>query len=241
MIAEETASESRPPQPPEAVVQARKLSRTYVRGVQRIEVLRDVTFDAYAGELVLIAGVSGSGKTTLLNLLAGLDDPDGGELEVLGHVIQNLTRTARDNLRLTQIGFVFQEANLVPDLTAHENVQLILRAAGRAGDESRMLAGEALDRVGLAGLHDRYPRELSGGQAQRVGIARAVAGDRPVILADEPTGSVDHRNSIEIFELFRSLADDGRSIVLSSHDPQVRDIAHRAFDLTDGVLEPVTA
>ncbi len=127
------------------------------------------------------------------------------------------------------------------DFTARENVELILRAGGRSGADAAALAAAALDRVGLEGLHARFPRELSGGQAQRVGIARAVAGDRPLILADEPTGSIDQRTSLGIFELLRSLADEGRSIVLSSHDPRAGEFAHRALHLADGVLEPAAA
>lgn len=188
--------------------------------------------------MILVSGVSGSGKTTLLNIISGLDDPDEGHVIVMSQSLSSLTTRAREELRLKSIGIVFQEANLVPDFTARENVELVLRASGLGQDDPRAAALHALREVGLGELGDRYPREMSGGQAQRVGIARALAGGRPLILADEPTGAVDRRTATGIFSLLSEIARAGRAVLVSSHDPLARRFATRAYRLQDGRLEP---
>ncbi len=213
------------------------ISRSFRRGAEIVPVLSEVNLELNAGELVLISGVSGSGKTTLLNLLSGLDTPDSGIVHIAGVSLKELDRRARDHLRLSGIGAVFQEPNLVPDFTSRENVELVLRAAGLGALDPAREARAALAQVGLEGLEDRHPRELSGGQAQRVGIARAIAGGKPLLLADEPTGAVDRQKSTEIFHLLKEIADSGRAVLLSSHDPAARDQASRSYTLVDGRLE----
>lgn len=220
-----------------AILEASNLTRSFTKGGQVIPVLSGLSLSQEVGELVLISGVSGSGKTTLLNLLSGLDKPDEGEVRIAGSTMTSMRDSERDFLRLSKIGIVFQEPNLVPDFTARENVELVLRAAQLGGANPAQCARDALNQVGLDGLEDRYPRELSGGQAQRVGIARAIAGDKPVILADEPTGSVDRRTSDEIFSTLRKIVDDGRAVLLSSHDPRAHEFASRSYHLVDGHLE----
>lgn len=221
-----------------AVLELEGVTRTFYKGERRIPVLEDLSLRQSVGELVLISGVSGSGKTTLLNIVAGLDDPDEGSVRVLSHSLSGLATRGREELRLRSIGIVFQEANLVPDFTARENVELVLRASGLSSENPRQEALDALRQVGLDGLSDRFPREMSGGQAQRVGIARAVAGGKPLILADEPTGAVDRQTSTEIFSLLGEIARSGRAVLVSSHDPLARRFAARAFRLVDGRLEP---
>lgn len=168
-------------------------------------VLDDVTVSMQPGVMTLLHGVSGSGKTTLLNIMSGLLKPASGTVFVEGSDIYSLSTSERDDIRLNRIGMIFQEHSLIVDFTVRENVELILRVRG-FGSRSRVMAIEALERVGIAHLQDRYPRQLSGGEAQRVGIARAIAGDRPILLADEPTGQLDRRNSQMVFELLRALA-----------------------------------
>ena len=201
-------------------------------------VLDDVTVSMQPGVMTLLHGVSGSGKTTLLNIMSGLLKPTSGTVFVEGSDIYSLSTSERDDIRLNRIGMIFQEHSLIVDFTVRENVELILRVRG-FGSRSRVMAIEALERVGIAHLQDRYPRQLSGGEAQRVGIARAIAGDRPILLADEPTGQLDRRNSQMVFELLRALAEDekGRTVVLSSHDPTAKEYAHRSCELFDGHLE----
>ena len=174
----------------------------------------------------------------MLNIMSGLLKPASGTVFVEGSDIYSLSTSERDDIRLNRIGMIFQEHSLIVDFTVRENVELILRVRG-FGSRSRVMAIEALERVGIAHLQDRYPRQLSGGEAQRVGIARAIAGDRPILLADEPTGQLDRRNSQMVFELLRALAEDekGRTVVLSSHDPTAKEYAHRSCELVDGHLE----
>lgn len=201
-------------------------------------VLDDVTVFMKPGEMTLLHGVSGSGKTTLLNVMSGLLKPTSGTVLVEGIDIYSLSTPERDDIRLNRIGMIFQEHSLIADFTARENVELILRVRG-FGSRSHAMAVEALEKVAIGHLQGRYPRQLSGSEAQRVGIARAIAGDRPILLADEPTGQLDRRNSQMVFELLRNLAEDGggRTVVLSSHDPTAKDYAHRSCELVDGHLE----
>lgn len=214
------------------------VTRAFYKGERKIPVLDGLSLHQNAGELVLISGVSGSGKTTLLNIVSGLDDPDQGKVQVMSHTLSELSMRDREELRLKSIGIVFQEANLVPDFTARENVELVLRASGLRDKDPRETSIDALRQVGLEELSDRFPREMSGGQAQRVGIARAMAGGKPIILADEPTGAVDRRTSTEIFSLLKGIAGSGRAVLVSSHDPLARQFATRAYRLEDGRLEP---
>lgn len=195
-------------------------------------------FVANAGDFVCVFGASGSGKSTLLNLLAGLDLPDSGEIQVGGEDVARLDESGRARLRLRTVGVVFQDHNLLEEFTAVENVALPLEALGASRKAAEKEAIDQLARVGLAGLENRFPQQLSGGQRQRVGIARALTGDRAVLLADEPTGSLDSAASTGIFALIRDLCDDGLLAVVCSHDPLCRDFGHTVYEMRDGRLAP---
>ncbi|MFN8074553.1 MAG: ABC transporter ATP-binding protein [Kineosporiaceae bacterium] len=189
-----------------------------------------------AGSLVAVHGVSGSGKTTLLNLMAGLDVPSSGSVLVGGTDVGALTEDQRSRLRLTRVGVVFQEHHLIDEFTAVENVMLPLEVAGAKASEARVEALAALERMGLHGLAARYPCQLSGGQRQRVGICRALVGGRQVLLADEPTGALDSRNSLALLEILRGLSDQGAIVVVATHDPMVTSFADVVLTMSDGAL-----
>lgn len=212
------------------------LSRSFITGAETVWAVREVDLQARAGEFVCVFGASGSGKTTLLNLVAGLDTPTAGTVFVESADVGGLNEDQRARLRLETVGVIFQEHNLVEEFTVTENVALPLEILGVRYREALRLADLELDRVGLSGLGRRLPRELSGGQRQRVGIARALVGQRRVLLADEPTGALDSRNSRALFELLRELADQGALVVVCSHDPMCRDFADAVYEMTDGSL-----
>lgn len=213
------------------------LSKAYVLPAERIQVLDDVSLTVDAGESVCIMGSSGSGKSTLVNVLAGLDDADAGDVRVLGHDLTALGERERAAVRLHDIGIIFQDHGLAPDLTAAENIEIVLRARGFSAAESRALALASLDAFGLGPMSARLPRHLSGGQQQRVGVARAVAGGKQVVLADEPTGALDETNSMMLFELLADLASShGVAVVLCTHDPNARTVTDRSLDLSGGRL-----
>lgn len=191
---------------------------------------------AYAGEFVCVFGASGSGKSTLMNLLAGLDLPDSGEIQAGGRDVGRLDESGRAKLRLGTVGVVFQDHNLLEEFTAAENVALPLEASGIDPGPAREEAVRQLARVGLSGLEGRYPDQLSGGQRQRVGIARALTGQRAILLADEPTGSLDSAASTDLFALIRTLCDGGLLAVVFSHDHECRRFADTLYEMTDGRL-----
>ncbi|MFE7561222.1 ABC transporter ATP-binding protein [Kitasatospora sp. NPDC057500] len=193
-----------------------------------------VSLTVEAGELAVLVGASGSGKSTLLNLIGGLDRPDSGELSVLGSDMTAASEKELARMRLTRIGFVFQDFNLLRDLTLLENVSLPLEGAGVARRAARDAAAKALARVGLGGLGDRFPSEVSGGQQQRVAIARAVVGEREIVLADEPTGALDSATGREIMELLSGLSGEGTTVVLSTHNPANLAFASQVVTLRDG-------
>jgi putative ABC transport system ATP-binding protein len=207
-----------------------------VSAVETVWAVRDVSLTARGGEFILISGASGSGKTTLLNLIAGLDRPEQGVVRVAGIDVTSLDDTGRALLRLERVGVVFQEHRLIEEFTAVENVALPLEARGVGTGIALERAAEALLRVGLDRLGARRPDQLSGGQRQRVGIARALVGGRRVLLADEPTGSLDSKTSLEIFGLFRELCDQGVLVVLCSHDPRSASFVDRHVEMVDGEL-----
>lgn len=213
------------------------VSKAYRSAAETVWAARDVDFTARAGEFVCVYGASGSGKSTLLNLLAGLDLADSGEIRVGGVDVSTADEAQRAELRLRTVGVVFQDHNLIEEFTAAENVALPLEARGVPLDQAREQALEQLSRVGLAGLEDRLPWQLSGGQRQRVGVARALTGQRAVLLADEPTGALDSAATQELFELIRRLCDDGVLAVVCSHDPHCRDFADTVYEVVDGRLE----
>lgn len=215
------------------------LTKTYVSGRRDLTVLKDITFHLEPGGFLAIVGPSGSGKTTLLGLLAGLDRPTAGEVHLDGSALNALSEDARARLRGEKVGFVFQSFQLVPTLTALENVQVPLELRGeRTGGR----AAELLARVGLDGREHHYPAQLSGGEQQRVALARAFANRPRILFADEPTGNLDARTGHMIVELMTALNQDlGTTLVLVTHDPDLAARAHRTIRLADGAVVSDTA
>jgi putative ABC transport system ATP-binding protein len=217
------------------VVSARDLSRRYGEGNLAVEALRSVSLDVDPGKLTAVMGPSGSGKSTLMHLLAGLDRPTSGEVYVAGTNVAKLNDNELTKLRREHIGFVFQFFNLLPMLTAEENVRLPLSIAGEKPDEEWFEA--LIEKVGLRERRTHRPSELSGGQQQRVAIARALVSRPTVVFADEPTGNLDSRTSNEILELIRdSVASYGQTTVMVTHEPRAAAIADRIVFLADGRL-----
>jgi putative ABC transport system ATP-binding protein len=225
--------------PGETAIELTGVTRRFASGVDVVWAVRGVTLRVSYGEFTCVLGASGSGKTTLLNLIAGLDKPDAGSVYVGGHDLTRLSEADRSRLRLTEIGVVFQDHNLIEEFTAVENVMLPLEVAGVSGAEARRQSELLLNRVGLAGLSGRLPSQLSGGQKQRVGIARALIGRRRILLADEPTGALDSANSRALFSLFSDLSADGLCVLLVTHDPLSRGYVDSAHEMTDGQLQEV--
>lgn len=219
---------------PEPILIARDLTKVFRTGRQEVRALRGVTLTVSSGEFLALVGPSGSGKTTLLNLAGALDVPTSGELTVLGRRIGELSQRERADLRLRSIGFVFQAFNLVPVLTAIENVEFVLELQGMTQGR-RDRASAVLQELGLAELADRRPAELSGGQQQRVAVARAVAARPALVLADEPTANLDGENAEVLMHMMRDLRDrHGMTFVFSTHDPRVVAHAVRVVTLVDG-------
>jgi putative ABC transport system ATP-binding protein len=220
----------------QVLVEARGLRRSFSSDVETIHAVDDVDLDVLAGEFVCIHGASGSGKSTLIGVLAGLDVPERGELTLAGRSVTGLDDTGRAQLRISTVGVVFQDHALIEEFTALENVALPLAVQGMAKQAAELEAREQLARVGMRDLVHRFPGQLSGGQRQRVGIARALVGDRRVLLADEPTGALDSKNSLALFELIRQLCDQGVAAVVCSHDTRCQDYADSVFEMVDGRL-----
>ncbi len=216
------------------IVSARGVTRVFTQGNLQVPALRGVDLEVYEGEFLAIVGPSGSGKTTLLNLIGALDVQTAGELTVAGRSVAALSKSARAELRLRAIGFVFQAYNLVPVLTALENVEFVLELQG-AGADRRTRALEVLDELHLADLAHRRPGELSGGQQQRVAVARAVAARPRLVLADEPTANLDGENAETLMHLMRDLCQARHmTFLFSTHDPRVVAHAERVVTLLDG-------
>ncbi|MDN5978306.1 ABC transporter ATP-binding protein [Acidipropionibacterium jensenii] len=212
------------------------VSRVYGCGEQAVHALRDVTLDVQTGHFVSVMGPSGSGKSTLLGLAGGLDQPTEGTVSVCGQPLSGMSRDDLARVRRRQLGFVFQDFNLVSTLTALENVALPLELDGVGARAARAAACEALERIGLSALGDRFIEEMSGGQQQRVAIGRAIVGDRRLLLADEPTGALDSATGDEVMALIRQLADDGVAVVLVTHEARHAAWADRVVFLRDGTL-----
>jgi putative ABC transport system ATP-binding protein len=218
------------------LVSARKLQKTFAIGNLEVHALRGIDFELRQGEFAALVGPSGSGKSTLLNLIGALDSISGGELLVLGQDILKLSKEERARLRLSSLGFVFQAFNLVPVLTAVENVEFVLELQG-VGAEKRERAMEILSELGLADLADRRPSELSGGQQQRVAVARAVVSRPRLVLADEPTANLDGPNAESLMELMLNLNKrHAMTFLFATHDPRMMNHAGRVVTLTDGVI-----
>jgi len=219
----------------EAIVSARNLARRYGSGDTAVDALRGVSLDVGAGELVAVMGPSGSGKSTLMHLLAGLDQPTEGTVAIAGNDITTMSDTELTKLRRAHIGFVFQFFNLLPMLTAEENITLPLRIAGKKTDQAWLDA--VLRQVGLAERRSHRPSELSGGQQQRVAIARALLSKPSVLFADEPTGNLDSTTSAEILEVLRAAVEGyGQTTIMVTHDAKAAAIADRILFLADGEI-----
>jgi putative ABC transport system ATP-binding protein len=218
-----------------AAIAALELTRRYGDGESAVEAVRDVSLAIAHGEFAAVMGPSGSGKSTLMHLLAGLDRPTAGTVEIGGHEITSMGDKELTLLRRKHIGFVFQAFNLVPTLTAEENVTLPLAIAGRKIDQAWV--DGVIERVGLADRRRHRPAELSGGQQQRVALARALVSEPTVLFADEPTGNLDSRTSAEVLELLReTVSEYGQTTVMVTHDPRAAAAADRVLFLADGQL-----
>jgi putative ABC transport system ATP-binding protein len=222
------------------ILNCQSLSRTYRSGGQDLTVLKDITFTLEQGEFLAILGPSGSGKTTLLGLLAGLDRPTTGTVHLDGQALGAMSEDERARLRVEKIGFVFQSFQLIPTLTAQENVQVPLELRGEAAATGR--ARDLLARVGLRGREHHYPAQLSGGEQQRVALARGFSSRPKVLFADEPTGNLDASTGATIIELMVNLNDElGTTLVLVTHDLDLAARAHRTIRLADGRVVADTA
>jgi putative ABC transport system ATP-binding protein len=220
-----------------AVISLRHITKTFSKGGTKVTPLHDVSLDIIEGEFVSLMGPSGSGKSTLLNLIAGIDKPTQGRLGVFGEDITDWSEDDLAEWRTRAVGYVFQQFNLMPVLTAYENVELPLLLLKLSARERKRLVETALDIVDLTDRASHFPRQLSGGQEQRVAIARALATDPQVILADEPTGNLDRESAGAVMELFRELNQRfGKVIVMVTHDPQVAATASRQLHLDKGEL-----
>jgi putative ABC transport system ATP-binding protein len=218
------------------VLELRNVTRIHGRGEVAVHALRGVSLTVAPGELVAVMGPSGSGKSTLLNLAGGLDAPTSGEVVVEGQVLGALSRRALAAVRRRRVGYVFQDLNLLPSLTAAENVGLPLELDGTSLRRTRRAALAALEEVGLGQLAPRFPDEMSGGQQQRVAIARALVGDRRLVLADEPTGALDSQTGESVLKLMRARVDAGAAGVLVTHEARHAAWADRVVFLRDGSI-----
>ena len=220
------------------IVSIRQIVKSYLRGKQRVEVLRELDLEVETGEFLALMGPSGSGKTTLLNLIGGLDRPDSGEVTVAGERIDRLSSGRLAKWRARNVGFIFQFYNLLPVLTAERNVEVPLLLTKLGAKERRRNVAAALELVGLADRAKHKPAELSGGQQQRVAIARALVSDPRVLVCDEPTGDLDRETSESILDLLQLLnKKQGKTIVMVTHDPRAATIADRVLFLADGRIE----
>ena len=217
------------------VMQLQKVTRIYQMGDQTLRALDDVDFEASSGDLLAVMGTSGSGKSTLMNVLGCLDRPTSGRYLLAGQEVSTMSRDQLARVRNQTIGFVFQSFNLLSRTSALENVELpMLYRRGVSAKERRERAMAALDSVGLANRADHHPNQLSGGQQQRVAIARALVNRPALLLADEPTGNLDTRTSVEVMQIFQHLNDDGLTIVLVTHEPDIAEYASRVVAFRDG-------
>ena len=219
------------------IVECINVNKTYQQGQIKVHALRDISLVIEKGEFAAVAGPSGSGKTTLLNLVGGLDASDSGSIVVDGNAFDQMSQSQLANLRLHKIGFVFQAYNLIPVLSAAENVEFVMLLQGVTAHERQQRAKAILDDVGLAGKYDRRPAELSGGQQQRVAVARAIVSSPSIVLADEPTANLDSKTGEGLLEMMQKMNEEKRvTFIFSTHDKMVMDYARRLIFLRDGRL-----
>lgn len=219
------------------VIQLRNIMRNFRLGSETIQVLRSINLNISRGEYVALMGPSGSGKSTLMNILGCLDTPTSGEYELNGQLVSKLSDNELADIRNKEIGFIFQTFNLLPRSTALDNVILPLIYAGESKSDRETKARKALDQVGLSDRIMHKPNELSGGQRQRVAIARALVNTPSILLADEPTGNLDTKTSIEIMGLLHDIHAQGNTIIIVTHEEDIAQHAHRIIRLRDGVIE----
>jgi len=219
-----------------ALIEIKNVTKHYSSGEDVVEALRGVDIRIEAGEFITIMGQSGSGKSTLLSVLGGMNHPTGGEIEMAGVKLYQLPSEKLADFRARHLGFVFQSFHLIPYLTAIENVMLPLAIVKMKSGEKRTAAKNALDRVGLGAKLDRLPNQLSGGEQERVAIARAIVNNPQILLADEPTGNLDSKTSDEVMALFRELNDAGQTVVMVTHNADNCRYADRSIVLRDGLI-----
>ena len=216
--------------------QMRGINKIYPMGDEEAHILKDVNLDVERGEYLSVLGPSGSGKSTLMNIIGCLDVPTFGRYILNGREIEELSEAELAAIRSREIGFIFQNSQLLPRLTAQKNVELPLIYAGVSPKERRMRAARMLERVGLADRMGHYPNQLSGGQQQRVAIARALVGNPSILLADEPTGALDQKTGKQVMGLFQELSREGRTIIMITHDMHIAEYAGRVVHIIDGEL-----
>lgn len=225
-------------QPESVAIAIKGVEMTLQSGRQVLQVLKGIDWEISKGSIQLLMGPSGSGKTTLLSILAGLLTPTAGKAYLLGEEITKMSRSQLARFRLQHIGFIFQDFNLFPALTAAENIEVVLNIKGIKGRVARHQSYALLEQVGLGDKGKQKPRDLSGGQKQRVAVARALAGHPQLIMADEPTASLDATSGHAVMELLRKLAkDEGATVLIVTHDPRIMDVADRIAHLDEGVLK----
>ena len=216
--------------------QMRNINKFYQMGEESMQVLKDVNLEIQEGEYLSVLGPSGSGKSTLMNIIGCLDVPTSGQYILRDHLIEDMLESELADIRSKDVGFVFQNSQLLPRLDALRNVELPLIYAGCSQRERTRRAKEMLERVGLEGRMNHYPNQLSGGQQQRVAIARALVTNPGILLADEPTGALDQKTGKQIMKLFRELNEEGRTIIMITHDMNIAANAKRVVHIIDGVL-----
>jgi putative ABC transport system ATP-binding protein len=224
-----------------SVLELREVSKVYGDGAAKVQALRDVNLSVEAGAMVAVMGPSGSGKSTLLTIAGSLEEPTSGEVLIGGNPLSQMSRNAKARLRRRAVGYVFQDFNLLPGLTAAENVALPLELDGISAKTARAAVLRALEGLGLGERASRFPDQLSGGERQRVAIARAVVGDRRLLLADEPSGALDSVNAEEVMRLLHEACKRGVAAVVVTHDAQLASWADRVVFLRDGALVDQTA
>ncbi len=220
----------------EIAVSMRSLGKIYQAGDMKVEVLKDVNLSIMSGEFVAICGASGAGKTTLLNLISGIDKPTSGTIRVFADDLIEMTEDELSEFRCNKIGFVFQSYNLVSTLTVAENIAFPMEWARKPANDIENRVSTLLDSLGIRHRENHFPAQLSGGEQQRVALARALANDPPIVLADEPTGNLDAVNATNLIEILAKLKDEHKTVIVSTHDERIVQIADRTFCVENGTV-----